>query len=162
MTDTDRQDETGPPEPGAPVPPTPPPHQPPASREQDPSVSDDRFLLIAEKFVGTAMIFIGFIDIVISISSGAELAGVFPVLLYFGGLAVWAHATVRNPTTRYVVVGASLLCALAFMHYGEVLFWHKQLIFWGTVALVVFFMFKSAPKPGEGPDDRGGRHPGAE
>jgi Ca2+/Na+ antiporter len=34
--------------------------------------------------------------------------------------------------------------ALAFFHYGEVHFWHKQVIFWSTVVLVMFFMFKSA------------------
>jgi len=35
--------------------------------------------------------------------------------------------------------------ALAIFHYGEVLFWHKQVVFWGTIAAVIFFTFKTAP-----------------
>ena len=148
MTDRDRQDEAGRP---APKPPGPPPspspgHRPPASREHDPSVGEDRFLLIAEKILGTAMMFIGFLNVLLSISGGYEI-NIVPLLIYCGGLFVWAHAAVINPTVRYAVMGTAVVIGLALVHYGEVLFWHKQLVFWGTVILVVVFMFKSAPKP---------------
>ncbi len=90
------------------------------------------------------MIFVGFIDVLISISSGTEMAGTFPLLLYFGGLAIWAHSSIQNLTARYVVITLAIVAGLAFFHYGEVHFWHKQLIFWGTIALAGTFMFLSS------------------
>ncbi len=161
MSDTNRHDEGGNPAPGDPVPPPLPRHQPPASRELDPSVGEDRFLLIAEKILGTAMMFIGFLNVLLSISGGYEI-NIVPLLIYCGGLFVWAHAAVINPTARYTVMATAVVLGLAHVHFGEVLFWHKQVVFWGTVILVVVFMFKSAPKPEEGPDDRGDRDSRAE
>ncbi|MER3423396.1 MAG: hypothetical protein C4293_09390 [Nitrospiraceae bacterium] len=105
--------------------------------------TEERQLNTAELIVGTAMMFIGFLNVFLSISGGFEIS-VFPLLLYFAGIAIWAHAVIKHLTIRYIVVTAAIILALAFFHYGEVLFWHKQMIFWGTVALVVFFMFKTA------------------
>ncbi len=105
----------------------------------------DNFLLIAEKFIGTVMIFLGFLMILTSISTG-HVISIVPFILYCAGLAIWAHATITNQTVRYAVMGAAIVLGLAFLQFGEVLFWHKQVVFWGTVVLVVFFMFKSEPK----------------
>ncbi len=125
------------------------PHEPVrrGSPQSEPEARDgeEQYLLVAEKIVGTAMMFIGFLNILLSISGGYEI-NVVPLLLYCGGLAVWAHATVANQTTRYALIGVAIVVGLAIYDYGEVLFWHKQVIFWGTVGLVVFFMFKSSPK----------------
>lgn len=106
---------------------------------------EDRQLSVAMMFVGVAMMFVGFLDVFLSISGGFELAGVTPLLLYFAGVALWAQATVANLTLRYVIMGVAIVLALAIFHYGEVLFWHKQVVFWGTIAAVIFFMFKTAP-----------------
>lgn len=92
---------------------------------------------------GTALMFIGFLNIFLSISGGFEI-NVVPFLIYFGGLAVWANSVIENPTLRYSVIAAAVLLALVFFHYGEVLFWHKQVVFWVTVAMVVYFMFKTS------------------
>ncbi|MEJ2229936.1 MAG: hypothetical protein P8X46_01985 [Nitrospirales bacterium] len=81
-----------------------------------------------------------------SASTGAEIS-IFPMIIYFSGMAMWAYSSVENLTVRYTVMALSLLCALAFMHFGEVLFWHKYLIYWGTIGVVVFFMFKTPKKP---------------
>jgi cation transport ATPase len=117
---------------------------------QDPesshSPAEDRYFNTAELIVGTTMMFVGFLNIFLSISSGFEIS-VFPVVLYFAGMAIWGHATIKNLTTRYVVMIVAIVLALAFLHYGEVLFWHKQALFWGTVAIVVFFMFKTSAPP---------------
>jgi hypothetical protein len=122
-----------------------PNEQPPASpQRRDEGSGEDNYLNIAEMMIGTAMMFVGFLNVLLSISGGYEMAGVIPVLLYFAGLAIWAHATVVNPTIRYSVIIASITIGLAFIQYGEVLFWHKQVIFWGTVIMVGFFMFKSS------------------
>jgi hypothetical protein len=106
---------------------------------------EDRQLSVAMMFVGVAMMFVGFLDVFLSISGGFELAGVTPLLLYFAGVALWAQATVANLTVRYVIMGVAIVLALGIFHYGEVLFWHKQVVFWGTIAAVIFFMFKTAP-----------------
>jgi hypothetical protein len=116
----------------------------PDKREEE--SAEDRHLATAELMIGTAMIFIGFLNVLLSISGGFEI-NVFPLILYFAGMAIWAHAAIRNVTLRYTVVVASIVLALAFFHYGEVLFWHKQAVFWTTIALVGFFMFKGSKPP---------------
>lgn len=116
----------------------------PHTRMDGSDSTEDGQLHVAEMFVGTAMMFVGFLNVLLSISGGFEFAGVTPMLLYFGGMAIWAHAVIRNPTIRYAVMAAAIVSGLAFFHYGEVLFWHKQVVFWGTVILVAFFMFKTS------------------
>jgi hypothetical protein len=101
---------------------------------------------VAMKMVGSAMVFIGFIQVFLSVSTGAEITP-FPMILYFAGLALWAHSSVKIPTVRYLIIAFSSVCALGFIQLGEVLFWHKYVIYWGTIAMVVFFMFQSPKKP---------------
>jgi Ca2+/Na+ antiporter len=96
--------------------------------------------------VGTALMFIGFLDVFLSISGGFEI-NVVPFLIYFGGLAVWANAVIETPVLRYGVMTVAIVLALGFFHYGEVLFWHKQVVFWSTVVIVMYFMFKEPKKP---------------
>ena len=100
----------------------------------------DRQTHVVGMMVGTALMFIGFLDVFLSISGGFEI-NVVPLLIYFSGIAVWANAVVENPTIRYSLMAGSVLISLAFFHYGEVLFWHKQVVFWSTVVVVMYFMF---------------------
>jgi hypothetical protein len=96
--------------------------------------------------IGTALMFIGFLNIFLSISGGFEI-NVVPLLIYFGGLAIWANSVVENPTWRYSIMAAAILLALGFYHYGEIHFWHKQVVFWTTVVIVMYFMFHEPKKP---------------
>ncbi|MBI3603232.1 MAG: hypothetical protein HY205_02120 [Nitrospirae bacterium] len=102
---------------------------------------EDRQFNTAEMMVGVAMMFVGFLNVLLSISGGFEINAV-PLLLYFAGMAVWAHATIANLSIRYTVITVAVTFALGFFHYGEVLFWHKQVVFWATIAMVAFFMFQ--------------------
>ncbi len=138
--------EQKPTEPDEPVVPQSPPPPPPQLREEDTDDQENRQMIVAMRMVGSAMVFIGFLQVFLSASTGAEIS-IFPMIIYFSGMAMWAYSSVENLTVRYTVMGLSLLCALAFMHFGEVLFWHKYLIYWGTIGVVVFFMFKSPKKP---------------
>ncbi len=115
-------------------------------REEDQEDQENRQMMVAIKMVGSAMVFIGFLQVFLSASTGAEIS-IFPMIIYFSGMAMWAYSSVEIPMVRYTVIALSLLCAMAFMHFGEVLFWHKYVIYWGTIAMVVFFMFKSPKKP---------------
>lgn len=118
------------------------PTQPRRDPEKD--SGDDHPTHVAGMMAGAALMFIGFLNVFLSISGGFEI-NVVPMLIYFGGLAIWAGSVIENPTLRYSIVTAAVAIGLAFLHYGEVLFWHKQVVFWSTVAIVTFFMFKTAP-----------------
>ena len=98
------------------------------------------------RMIGSAMVFIGFLQVFLSASTGAEIT-VFPMILYFLGMALWAHSSIEASTIRYLVIGLSIVCALAFFHFDEVLFWHKYLIYWGTIGMVGYFMFKNPKNP---------------
>jgi hypothetical protein len=128
------------------MPPEPTPINEPKRPERDDDSGGDNNLRVAGMIVGTALIFIGFLDIFLSISGGFEIDFI-PFLIYFGGIAVWSNAVVENATLRYSIIGAALILAAVFFHYGEVLFWHKQVVFWGTVVVVMYFMFNEPKKP---------------
>jgi hypothetical protein len=118
----------------------------PAPPESQDSGSDHQMRVIG-LMVGTALMFIGFLNVFLSISGGFEI-NVVPFLIYFGGLAVWANAAIEMPALRYGVMALAIGLALGFFHYGEVLFWHKQVVFWATVLIVMWFMFNEPKKPG--------------
>ena len=122
-----------------------PPDEPARPKPDDDSGGDNN-MRVAGMIIGTALIFIGFLDIFLSISGGFEIDFI-PFLIYFGGIAVWSNAVIENATLRYSIIGAALLLAAVFFHYGEVLFWHKQVVFWGTVVVVMYFMFNEPKKP---------------
>ncbi len=124
----------------------PEPTNKPVRPESEDASGNDNQMRVAGMIVGTALIFLGFLDVFLSISGGFEI-DVIPLLIYFGGVAVWANAVVENMTLRYSLIGASLLLAAVFFHYGEVLFWHKQVVFWVTVVVVMYFMFNEPKKP---------------
>lgn len=124
----------------------PDPTNEPVRREPDDDSGSERQMRVIGMMVGTALIFIGFLDVFLSISGGFEI-NVVPFLIYFGGIAVWANAVVENMTIRYSLIGGALVLAAVFFHYGEVLFWHKQVVFWSTVVVVMYFMFNEPKKP---------------
>jgi len=124
----------------------PEPTNEPERPEPDDDSGSDKQMRVAGMIVGTALIFIGFLDVFLSISGGFEI-DVIPFLIYFGGVAVWANAVVENLTLRYSLIAGALLLAAVFYHYGEVLFWHKQVLFWSTVVVVMYFMFNEPKKP---------------
>ena len=128
------------------MPPEPTPIDEPKRPERDDDSGGDNNLRVAGMIIGTALIFIGFLDIFLSISGGFEIDFI-PFLIYFGGIAVWSNAVVENATLRYSMIGGALILAAVFFHYGEVLFWHKQVVFWGTVVVVMYFMFNEPKKP---------------
>ncbi|MGQ0811132.1 MAG: hypothetical protein ACT4OO_07890 [Nitrospiraceae bacterium] len=108
-----------------------------------PEKDSESQLNVPGMMVGTALMFIGFLDVFLSISGGFEI-NVVPLLIYFGGVAIWANSVIENPTIRYAVMTLAVALALAFYSFGEVLFWHKQVVFWTTIGIVVFFMFRTA------------------
>lgn len=110
-------------------------------------LAEDHTMRVPGLMAGTALMFIGFLNILLSISGGFEI-NVMPILLYFAGLAMWANAVIDNPTKRYAVMGFAVVCGLGFFHYGEVMFWHKQIIFWSTIIMVMFFIFRTST-PGD-------------
>jgi hypothetical protein len=41
----------------------------------------------------------------------------------------------------------AIALALGLFQYGDVLFWHKQVLFWVTIIIVMYFMFVEPKKP---------------
>ena len=124
----------------------PPPSSPePTGSERDENGGDHPMQAVG-LMVGTALMFIGFLNVFLSISGGFEINAV-PFLIYFAGIAVWANAAIETLVLRYVIMTAAIAAALGFFHYGEVLFWHKQVVFWATVVIVMYFMFNEPKKP---------------
>ena len=117
----------------------------PSGPEEPPESSEHQIHVIG-LMVGTALMFIGFLNVFLSISGGFEI-NIVPFLFYFGGLAVWANAAVETPAIRYGVMATAVALALGLFQYGEVLFWHKQVLFWTTIIIVMYFMFVEPKKP---------------
>ena len=75
------------------TPPEPPPRQipgvhigPPSQEfELDTETHEALQMKVAMKMVGSAMVFIGFIQVFLSASTGAEIT-IFPMILYFSGI----------------------------------------------------------------------------
>ncbi len=105
--------------------------------------AEDSQLSTAGIMTGSMLMFIGFLNVLLSISGGFEIT-VFPLILYFAGMAIWANAAIEQPTPRYIVMAVAIVLGLAFFHYGEIHFWHKQVVFWFTIVIVMFFMFKDS------------------
>jgi hypothetical protein len=101
--------------------------------------------------VGTALMFIGFLNVFLSISGGFEI-NVVPFLIYFCGLTIWANAAIETPTLRYGVMAIAIALALGLFQYGEVLFWHKQVLFWVTIVIFMYFMFVEPKKEPKRPE----------
>ncbi|MCP9460486.1 MAG: hypothetical protein NNA19_07535 [Nitrospira sp.] len=120
----------------------------PSSPSNEPDQeSNDRQWRVLGKMVGTAFMFLGFLQVFLSISGGFELSGVVAMLLYFCGLAIWSNAVIEQPLLRWVVTVGAIGVAVGFLQFGEILFWHKQMVFWGTAVLVLYFMFNEPKKP---------------
>jgi len=115
---------------------------PPASPEPRPH-DHEPHTYVPGMIVGSALVFLGFLTIFLSISGGFEI-DYKPLVLYFAGFAIWAYSAIASLTVRYTVVIVAVTLGLAIAHYGEVHFWHKQVIFWATVLMVVYFMLTSA------------------
>src|SRR5687767_15842659 len=93
--------------------------KPPQSPSDSQESSGDHQMRVIGVMVGTALMFIGFLNVFLSISGGFEI-NVVPFLIYFGGLAVWANAAIETPAVRYGVMAGAIALALGFFHYGEV------------------------------------------
>lgn len=120
-------------------------NQPLPPAEPDRGHGDEPHTYVPGMIVGSALVFLGFLTVFLSISGGFEI-DYKPLVLYFSGLAIWAYSAITNLAIRYAVMTLAITLALAIAHYGEVHFWHKQVVFWGTVVMVSYFMFTtSAP-----------------
>jgi len=115
----------------------------PSSSDPGPQHDDDQHLYVPGMIVGSSLVFLGFLTVFLSISGGFEI-DYKPLVLYFSGLAIWAYSALANLTVRYTVMTVAITLGLAIAHYGEVHFWHKQVIFWATVIMVAYFMFTTA------------------
>lgn len=121
-------------------------HPPRPSNRGEQGGGNEHQIHVIGLMIGTVLMFIGFLNVFLSISGGFEI-NVVPFLIYFGGLAIWANAAIVTPILRYGTMSIAVALALGLVQYGEVLFWHKQVLFWVTIVIVVYFMFVEPKKP---------------
>ena len=57
---------------------------PPPVREEEVEEQENRQMQVAMKMVGSAMVFIGFLQVFLSVNTGAEIS-IFPMIIYFSG-----------------------------------------------------------------------------
>ncbi len=129
-----------------PLPQDEPPHPSRPTNAGEQGGGNEHHIHVIGLMVGSALMFIGFLNVFLSISGGFEI-NVMPFLIYFGGLAIWANAAIETPTLRYGTMAIAISLALGLVQYGEVLFWHKQVLFWVTIIIVMYFMFVEPKKP---------------
>ena len=115
----------------------------PPPDDRDARHGDDPHTYVPGIIVGSSLVFLGFLTVFLSLSGGFEI-DYKPLVLYFSGLAIWAYSALTNLTLRYTIMTIAITLGLAIAHYGEVHFWHKQVIFWATVVTVAYFMFTTA------------------
>lgn len=123
-----------------------PPHSSRPAKAGEQGGGNEHHIHVIGLMVGSALMFIGFLNVFLSISGGFEI-NVMPFLVYFGGLAIWANAAIETPALRYGTMAIAIALALGLFQYGEVLFWHKQVLFWVTIIVVMYFMFVEPKKP---------------
>ena len=115
----------------------------PPPDDRDARHGHDQHTYVPGIIVGSSLVFLGFLTVFLSLSGGFEI-DYKPLVLYFSGLAIWAYSALTNLTLRYTIMTIAITLGLAIAHYGEVHFWHKQVIFWATVVTVAYFMFTTA------------------
>jgi hypothetical protein len=79
------------------------PPAPPPVREEEVEEQENRQMRVAMKMVGSAMVFIGFLQVFLSVNTGAEIS-IFPMIIYFSGMALWAYSSVDTPFRRSLIL----------------------------------------------------------
>lgn len=85
-------------------------------------------ILAIERILGFVLLFVGFIPVLLSLSSPAFEVGITPFLMFLGGIILTAHS-VFSHWSRWIVIGIAVALDIAIFISGEVLLWHKQALF---------------------------------
>ena len=104
-------------------------------------------ILAVERILGFVLLFVGFIPILLSLSSPAFAVGITPFLMFLAGIIFTAHS-VFSHWSRWIVIGIAVALDIAILLRGEVELWHKQILFL-IAAIGSIYAFVSTDKKEE-------------
>ena len=85
-------------------------------------------LLAVERILGFVLLFVGFIPVLLSLSSPVFEVGITPFLMFLAGIIFTAHSA-SSHWSRWIIIGIAVFLDIAILLRGEVDLWHKQLLF---------------------------------
>ena len=101
------------------------------------------------KFIGFVMIVLGWLQLLLAVSSGSEATS-FPFVSFFIGVVMFVFGTV-TAWYKFPLMAAATLTGLA-LHYhissiGSAARWEKAAVVYGTIAVVAYFILFAKKTP---------------
>src|SRR5205807_10555244 len=106
--------------------------------EEEEEAEGERHATAMQKFVGFVMLVLGWLQLLLAVSSGSEATSV-PFLIYFAGVVIFVNGTVRA-WYKYPLMLAATVAGLA-VHYniqslGSATRWEKAVVVYGNIDVV--------------------------
>lgn len=116
--------------------------------EREEEADGERHVMAVQKFVGFVMMVLGWLQLLLAVSSGSEATS-FPFLLFFAGIVIFINGAIAA-SYKYFLMAAATLAGLA-LHYhissiGSATRWEKEIVVYGTILVVAYFIL-FAKKP---------------
>jgi hypothetical protein len=116
---------------------------------QEEEVEGERHVTALQKFVGFVMIVLGWLQLLLAVSSGSEATSV-PFLIFFAGVVIFMNGTI-SAWYKYPLMAAATLAGLA-LHYhirsiGSATRWEKAMVVYGTIIVVAYFILFAKKPP---------------
>ena len=113
--------------------------------EQEEEAEGERHVTAMQRFVGFVMLVLGWLQLLLAVSSGSEATSV-PFLIFFAGVVIFINGTV-TAWYKYPLMLAATIAGLA-LHYhiqslGAATRWEKAVVVYGTIVVVAYFMLTS-------------------
>src|SRR5881296_4432574 len=113
--------------------------------EHEEEAEGERHVTAMQKFVGFVMLVLGWLQLLLAVSSGSEATSV-PFLIYFAGVVIFVSGTV-TAWYKYPLMLAATIAGLA-LHYhiqslGSATRWEKAVVVYGTIVVVAYFILFS-------------------
>ena len=102
-------------------------------------MEEDRSLSTVQRLLGVALIFMGFINILLSITGQYELS-LFTAITFLTGVILFVHGSVKT-WHKWIIIGLAALLGIVFLVRGQVGGLSQLGMFWGTLFVILFYAF---------------------
>ncbi len=111
----------------------------------------DRSLLSVERLIGVALLLMGFMNILLSLTGGYEL-DLTSTYIFLLGIVLFVHASMHT-WHKWVIIGMTAVLAVFYSVRG-VDVWTQRGLFYGTLLILVLFIFftREPRHPNQEPD----------
>ena len=119
-----------------------PPKPDDRGNEREEEAEGERHTTAVQKFVGFVMMVLGWLQLLLAVSSGSEATSV-PFLIFFAGAVIFLNGAI-TASYKYFLMAAATLAGLA-LHFhissiGSATRWEKELVVYGTIIVVAYFI----------------------